>query len=127
MSKYETFNVGGLPVHVFGLDQLEHAQNEVAVLFLLHGRLGKWEDNLENIDAILSHVQSREKGLLVVTFDQRNHGHRLVSSKANTTWNEDNALHAADMHSIQMGTARDVSLLSESIIFLSTHRLTFTS
>lgn len=41
------------------------------------------------------------------------HGHRLTSARANTTWADKpaNPLHAADMHSIQMGTARDVSLL----------------
>lgn len=45
------------------------------------------------------------------------HGHRLVSKRANRAWVEDgtpvNPTHAADMHSIQLGTARDVSLLMD--------------
>ncbi|KDQ59211.1 hypothetical protein JAAARDRAFT_128181 [Jaapia argillacea MUCL 33604] len=49
--------------------------------------------------------------------DQRNHGNRLVTAKANNGWNETsdardkNDHHALDMYSIQTGTASDVSFL----------------
>lgn len=111
---HKSFVIGGLPVHVFGLDR--PLTPDVAVLFFLHGRLGKWEDGIAFIEQLLSSYASSTLSLLVVTFDQRNHGHRLVSPRANMTWFEKdpaqaNATHAMDMHSIQLGTARDCSLL----------------
>ncbi len=108
MSSPLTFHIAGIPVHVLGLERV--TSENVTVLFFLHGRLGKWQDNIDRIQDILNTVKT-DRPLIVVTFDQRNHGHREVHPKANTSWKEDNTQHAADMHSIQVGTARDVSTI----------------
>lgn len=66
---YKTFNIAGLPTHVFGLEQVDSV--EVAVLFFLHGRLGKWEDGTTFIAQMLQQVKVKGKSLVIVTFDQR--------------------------------------------------------
>ncbi|GAA6062521.1 hypothetical protein JCM10212_001571 [Sporobolomyces blumeae] len=137
----KTYTVGGLPVHVYGLERLgqgEGRRRDVAVLFLLHGRLGRASHPLISTFAnrLVAGPESsppRQEGdldLVVVTFDQRNHGHRVVDYERNLGWREggkmrdqerkergvrddelDNESHAVDMMAIQTGTARDVSFL----------------
>ncbi|GAA6003312.1 alpha/beta hydrolase family protein [Rhodotorula paludigena] len=138
-------NVGGLPVAVYGLDKLTAAEpgapaRDLAVLFLLHGRMGRADHALIHgfADRLVEHAheqrtadrEQRAKDLLVVAFDQRNHGHREVERERNLGWVEggskrakerkelglaegelDNARHATDMMALQTGTARDVSFL----------------
>lgn len=66
---YATYHIGGLPVHVFGLDAVK--TEKVTVLFFLHGRLGRWEDSIMFIQQIQNTVKTKDQSLLVVTFDQR--------------------------------------------------------
>lgn len=40
------------------------------------------------------------KGLIAVSFDQRNHGSRLVDRLANEAWKQGNPRHAQDMFSV---------------------------
>lgn len=51
------------------------------------------------------------KALIAVSFDQRNHGSRLVDPLANEAWRQGNPRHAQDMFSAYHGTATDTSLL----------------
>jgi len=44
--------------------------------------------------------QTSAKGLIAVSFDQRNHGTREVHKLANESWKAGNPAHAADMFSI---------------------------
>jgi len=53
----------------------------------------------------------KRRGLLCVSFDQRNHGVREVASLANEDWRSGNPRHAQDMFSIFQGTAVDTSIL----------------
>lgn len=55
------------------------------------------------------------RGLIAVSFDQRNHGTREVDGKANQAWREGNVTHAQDMFSIIRGTAIDTSLLLDHV------------
>ncbi|GAA5834333.1 hypothetical protein JCM11251_007961 [Rhodosporidiobolus azoricus] len=149
--------VGGLPIHIYGLAQLSPASNPrpIAVLFLLHGRLSsaahplipRFAHTLLDPPSPSTSPQERNKDLLVVTFDQRNHGHRLVSPNQNLGWVEggkkrqkereelglsegqlDNPSHAVDMVAMQTGTSRDVSFLIDflpSALFpSSSHEIT---
>lgn len=62
------------------------------------------------------------KGLIAVSFDQRNHGSREVDARANMAWRENNPRHAQDMFSCYHGTSLDASLLLthlQSYIFSS--------
>ncbi|GAA5822271.1 hypothetical protein JCM3770_002511 [Rhodotorula araucariae] len=129
--------VGGLPVAVYGLDSLTPGNSDVAVCFLLHGRMGRAAHPLidgfaRRLVAYAAEQRANSPGtdLVVVTFDQRNHGHREVERQRNLGWAEggkkhaqqrkdsgvqdhqlDNVAHAVDMMAIQTGTARDVSFL----------------
>ncbi|KKY21561.1 hypothetical protein UCRPC4_g03512 [Phaeomoniella chlamydospora] len=60
-------------------------------------------------------VRVSTKGLIAVSFDQRNHGSREVDGKANKAWREGNETHAQDMYSIYRGTALDTSLLLDHV------------
>ncbi|EMD33315.1 hypothetical protein CERSUDRAFT_87199 [Gelatoporia subvermispora B] len=108
--------VGGLTVHVYSQSDVDPA-TPVTVLVFLHGRLGRVEDIEWVARSTLEDVQARraaEQGaqdLLIVTFDQRNHGSRLVSELANEAWAKKNDRHAVDMYAIYSGTSRDVSYL----------------
>lgn len=83
--------VAGLQVHIRGLSALQSsAIKRPDVVFLLHGRLGNAASVFELGTAILS----ANRGILIVTFDQRNHGHRIVSAKANLAWDDGNDMHA---------------------------------
>jgi pimeloyl-ACP methyl ester carboxylesterase len=51
------------------------------------------------------------KGFIAVTFDQRNHGTRLVSKEANEAWRSGNEMHAPDMFGQYAGTAVDTGVI----------------
>jgi len=120
-----TIPVAGLVVHVHTQDGIDlKSGRPVAAVFLLHGRLGEAQST--QIDGLATSILSRTrdagqtqsvaKDLIVVTFDHRNHGTRLVEAQSNEGWARKgkgvhNAKHAIDMFAIQTGTARDVSFL----------------
>ncbi|KAH7336488.1 Alpha/Beta hydrolase protein [Rhexocercosporidium sp. MPI-PUGE-AT-0058] len=113
-----TVHIAGIEVHVYGLDELrlDQAGCSVDIIFLLHGRKGNYEAMEPTAHAILKETwqlkrNCSEGGLLIVSFDQRNHGHRVVSAHANLSWLEGNQKHAEDMFSIYYGTSQDVSLI----------------
>jgi len=100
----------------------------IAAFFLLHGRLSstkRVERIAESLIQLTRRVpksielQKDQRDLIVITFDHRNHGTRLVDPKANNGWSKDNDKnndrHPLDMYSIQTGTARDVSFLIDFI------------
>ena len=128
-SSFTTVVVGGLAVHVYGLASLPPTSpsipaSPIAVLFLLHGRYGAALEpkTVAAATALVQHAaeQRQQAGsassrpLLVVTFDQRNHGERVVDMHKNKGWKDkfdkdavdesdelDNLSHASDMLAIQ--------------------------
>lgn len=56
-----------------------------------------------------------KKGLIAISFDQRNHGSRKVDDLANEAWKSGNDRHAPDMFSVFHGTAMDTSLLMDHL------------
>ena len=94
-------NVSGLETHVYGLDDVRKSNAHfVDVVFLLHGRTGKYQDVEPFALAILAEDKATatpdlQRGLIVVSFDQRNHGHRQISELGNFTWAEGNRLRAS--------------------------------
>ncbi|KAI0694330.1 Alpha/Beta hydrolase protein [Cytidiella melzeri] len=118
---YRLIHVGGLPVNVFSTVDLSVITAKVAVLFFLHGRGGYAEALQPMVESILNHVKAKgkqESELVIVTFDQRNHGHRIADIKSLGAWTEGNMNHAVDMYAMFVGTSKDVSFL---IDFLPTH------
>jgi len=106
--------IAGITVNVCSYIPLEERGRPLAVLFLLHGRHGSTKEVERVVNDVLVHAQSQgpsERDLVVVTFDHRNHGTRVVNRIANDDWTAHNERHALDMYAIQMGTASDVSFL----------------
>ncbi|OCK77937.1 hypothetical protein K432DRAFT_384272 [Lepidopterella palustris CBS 459.81] len=134
----KAFTIAGILTIVHGLDELPSSVSSVACLWLLHPRLAKQESmypiGAQTITAWNERIKEGRagkspKGLIAVSFDQRNHGSRKVDDLANQAWREGNPRHAQDMFSIYHGTASDTSLLLSylpSYIFgtATPHRLT---
>jgi len=114
--------VSGLQLEVYTDDSATDTSLPVTVFFLLHGRYGSTNSDYlqKSLNGIFeecynSHSASeRRRDLVVVAFDQRNHGQRLVKEEANVAWHErgrHNEKHAIDQYTLQAGTALDVSFL----------------
>ena len=104
---------------VYGLDELAAGVEHVTCLWLLHGR-GDTQDSMAFVaGALLNSLPAQAtgstKGVIAVTFDQRNHGSRLVDPKANVSWKQGNPTHGIDMFNIFSGTAMDVSTLIDHL------------
>ncbi|KAI0093154.1 Alpha/Beta hydrolase protein [Irpex rosettiformis] len=116
---HRLIHIAGLPVNVYTSTPLSSITGNVAVFFFLHGRSGSAADLEPKIQQIFNRVEvnkaeggkKQERELVVVTFDQRNHGHRLVDESSIGSWVEGNPNHAVDMYAMFVGTAKDVSYL----------------
>ncbi|KAF8575436.1 alpha/beta-hydrolase [Ramaria rubella] len=109
-----TLIAAGLSVNVYSYIPLVEQGNPLAVLFLLHGRQGFADMVGDVAENVLRYTQSQpptNRDLIVVTFDHRNHGSRLMSPIANNDWKANNDRHALDMYAIQRGSASDVAFL----------------
>ncbi|KZT19240.1 alpha/beta-hydrolase, partial [Neolentinus lepideus HHB14362 ss-1] len=116
------YTIGGLVVNVYEEPLVRSSDADPVVLFFLHGRTQSAAHLEPAVQGIFEGIGARREAnaslrpLIIVTFDQRNHGTRLVDPKANEAWNhkiadKHNARHAIDMYSMQTGTAKDVSFL----------------
>jgi hypothetical protein len=99
-----SYPIAGILTTVHGLAELPRDASSVACLWLLHPRLTT-EASMHALaaQAIRSWYERRPEagtGLIACTFDQRNHGSRLVDGLANESWRKGNARHAQDMFSI---------------------------
>lgn len=99
-TKSTKVTVSGLETHIFGLDEVRTSKvTSVDVVFVLHGRTQRWQEYEPMALAILEKDKSTspsdfQRGLIVVVFDHRNHGHRQTSQLANLAWADGNELHA---------------------------------
>lgn len=110
-----SFVIAGIIVEVYGLDEVSSKMKEVTCLWLLHARMSQ-KEKMEPLVAVMldawtGQAGQHKRGLIAASFDQRNHGSRLVDERANGAWNAGNQRHAQDMFSIFQGTAADVSQL----------------
>lgn len=121
----QTLLIGGLLVDVYShptSSSTSSSTKPIHALFFLHGRFGSAQDKyyVDIVKAIFDECHAgvggeRKKDLIVVAFDHRNHGTRLVDQQRNLAWSKDpaknNDQHAVDMYTIQTGSAEDVSFL----------------
>lgn len=107
----KTFPIAGILTTVFGLDELPPNASDIACLWLLHPRLATQERMSGIASSVITDWNNRirggcsasnqqAKGLIAVSFDQRNHGTRLVDPLANEAWKQGNPRHAQDMFSV---------------------------
>ncbi|KAK5086855.1 hypothetical protein LTS08_008262 [Lithohypha guttulata] len=114
-----THVISGLKTIVYGLAEISSSATDIACLWMLHPRLQTQEcmapfaaQFIHNWNARNS---SKRKGLIAVSFDQRNHGTREISAIANEAWRSGNEKHAQDMFSCFHGTSTDTSQLLDHI------------
>jgi hypothetical protein len=109
--------MAGLACDVYGLDELaSNPPTAISCLWLHHPRtrakedmqsfatrmVDAWALRKETLQGAASH-----RGLIVVAFDQRNHGGRLVDKRANAAWRSGNPAHAPDMFGAIRGMVSD--------------------
>lgn len=100
------YHIAGILVTVYGLDELRKDVQNVACLWLMHPRLQKHTVMAPIAGATITDWNKKldsareSKGLIAVSFDQRNHGTREVNKLANESWKGGNPTHAPDMFSI---------------------------
>ena len=112
---WKRYNVSGMLVTVYGLQELPAEPGEVACFYLLHGR-GDTQDSMAFVAAAFLDAWSRkrkhgQRHLICVCLDQRNHGSRMVHYNSNESWKAGNATHGPDMFNTYSGSAQDVSTL----------------
>jgi pimeloyl-ACP methyl ester carboxylesterase len=109
------YPIAGILTTVYGLSELPANISELACLWLLHPRLQTQASMAPLAAQAIHNWNSRRgnsrKGLIAISFDQRNHGSRLVDKMANEAWRQGNERHAQDMFSCYQGTSQDCSLL----------------
>uniref|UniRef100_L2FPI3 Uncharacterized protein n=1 Tax=Colletotrichum fructicola (strain Nara gc5) TaxID=1213859 RepID=L2FPI3_COLFN len=118
-----TILMSGLLVDVYGLEELAPLRpTAVSVLWLYHGRGRAKEDMgafasriVSQHNAAATSSPATKRGLIAVAFDQRNHGSRLVSDKANESWRGGNERHAVDMYAMVAGMVSDTSGLMDVV------------
>lgn len=106
--------VAGIEVHVHGhIRSSASAQN--ILLFLVHGRLQSSAGlSAPLADKILASYTGAAT-LLIVHWDQQNHGKRIIDEKRNYAWNEGpgNEHHAVDMLSVVSAGVEEAKLISD--------------
>lgn len=104
---------------VYGLSEVNPEATHVSVLWLHHGRLGSSADMADvaarTVGAWHQERQSKERGLIAIAFDHRNHGNRKVYPLANEAWRAGNANHAQDMFGLISGAVVDTGLLIDLV------------
>ncbi|KAG1726606.1 Alpha/Beta hydrolase protein [Suillus lakei] len=132
----QTLLIGGLLVDIYSHPRSTSTSPTIDsdipihALFFLHGRFGSTQHKyvVDTVNAIfdvsyagdgIAGGRGRKKDLIVVAFDHRNHGTRLVNQQRNFSWSQDpaqnNDQHAVDMYTIQTGSAQDVSFLIDHL------------
>ncbi|KAF9728751.1 hypothetical protein PMIN06_006130 [Paraphaeosphaeria minitans] len=120
----QTYTIAGIRTTVHGLAELPPATSTVACLWLLHPRLQTAKTMTPTANAIISAWNARihagraddtPTGLIAVSFDQRNHGTRLVDPLHNEAWRQGNPRHAQDMFGCIHGTAADTSQIMDHL------------
>ena len=91
--------IGGVKIYIYGLDELKQPSGgEIGVLYLAHMRTRTYLVTEAIAHEVLHQYRTgrrkKNRELIAVTMDMRNHGEREVSKKANLTWKDGNENHA---------------------------------
>lgn len=111
----ERLVIGGVVVYAFyradvfnpfASDNVKELPDQLNIVYLMHGRLRNFRDSTTLAGRLFeayAESGSREdtdttrRPLLVLAWDQPNHGDRTMEEERNLSWTEDNATHAHDM------------------------------
>ncbi|KAI7867969.1 Alpha/Beta hydrolase protein [Spinellus fusiger] len=119
----QTLIVHGLFLTVYGLEEYHSLaeKGSVAVMFVLHGRLenmDRMKNICKNLCKLNENPSKERRHLIVVAFDQLNHGTRQINELSNYAWSEDgrtNINHAVDLWSMVYSCSRLISELIDVI------------
>lgn len=113
----QTYTIAGIICTVYGLAELSKTCKDVSCMWMLHPRLQTQECMVPFAADIISSYNKKQnaRGLIAVSFDQRNHGSREVTPLANEAWRSKNPTHAQDMFSNYHGTSVDTSHLIDYV------------
>ncbi|OJJ50358.1 hypothetical protein ASPZODRAFT_164322 [Penicilliopsis zonata CBS 506.65] len=112
-----TINIAGFHVYLYGVDELTPQQRkDTTVLFHVHGRTRSYKDSEAVAHQLLHDVRERRSpatmgGLVVATFDNRNHGARAIDTLSSQDWKASNPRHAQDMLSTIDGIVSDAQIV----------------
>lgn len=114
-----TIPITGLLVDVYGLAELSPTATRISCLWLHHPRSRRKEDMAHfacrAVAAYNAAHRHSNRGLIALSFDQRNHGTRLVDERSNGAWREGNPRHAQDMFGVVAGTVSDQERLIDAV------------
>ncbi|KAI5459582.1 Alpha/Beta hydrolase protein [Mariannaea sp. PMI_226] len=121
-SSVTTINIAGFHLYLFGVNELNDVQaKDTTVLFKIHGRTRTYNDSEAFAHRLLHDWRSRgsaTKGLVVATFDNRNHGKRSIDEISIQDWRSGNPRHGQDMLSTIDGIVVDIQT---SVTFLESY------
>ncbi|ORX39252.1 Alpha/Beta hydrolase protein [Kockovaella imperatae] len=106
----------GLQTKVFGLEEIKDSELPVAVVLVLHGRTDNQKGMADYTHGLLGEIERLSKGkqkerdIIAVTMDQRNHGTRLKEKIPNLSYDK-NPNHLIDMTACILGGSQDVSFV----------------
>lgn len=110
------FFMAGVVVHAFYDGDRPNpftkaVKSPLTVLFLLHGREQSVQTHSKEIAFKLLDEYKGPSPLVVICWDQRNHGARLIDPVRNTSWAQGNDNHGTDMLSIIAASVEELKLL----------------
>ena len=125
-----TYNIGGISTYIYNSDKLasyvekfnkfDHPIEAIPinVIYLIHHRGGSHKHTEAIAYNYLKQFYDKKSQdydipLICVTFDNPNHGQRLVNEHSNSDWAENNETHGADMMSIIEGTIQNIRLIMD--------------
>jgi pimeloyl-ACP methyl ester carboxylesterase len=117
---WKRYNIAGILTTIYGIQELSTNADRITILWLLHGR-GDTQDSMSYTAAALLDAWKRKRqntsqpDCICITFDQRNHGSRMIENENNISWKQGNPSHGPDMFSVYVGTAHDLTLLITQI------------
>lgn len=120
-TSWQRLDVGGILTTIYGISELPSHPDAISALWLMHGR-GDTQDSMAYTSAAMLAAWNTKReqigslrGLICISFDQRNHGSRVIETDHNLSWTQGNPQHAQHMFATYTGTAHDLSLLITQI------------
>ncbi|KAJ4147474.1 hypothetical protein LMH87_001988 [Akanthomyces muscarius] len=114
-SSKKSLVIGGVQIFVYGLEELQEQSGEVTVLYLAHNRTRTYLVTEAIAHEILhrhrSNSRDRQRPMIAVTMNMRNHGDREICPRANLTWTGGNENHGMDLLSTISGATHDFKLI----------------
>ncbi|ADV23076.1 hypothetical protein CNBF2720 [Cryptococcus gattii WM276] len=114
-------HIAGLPIQVYGLEEIKNNKRPLAVMIASHGRMNSKKNMKFFAQGVLGELSKKDdkerlRDLIVIIFDQRNHGDRIVDKISNLSFDQ-NPKHFDLVliinYQFEEGGCHDVSLIMD--------------